>query len=353
MKFLYLLVVFVVFCLLSCEKDMVIDSDHYVLNSPKNFPPPSIPNDNPLTKNKILLGRHLFFDKRLSSDKEISCNSCHKQEAAFGSNNKIDLKVNHGQTLRNSSTLFNLVYTKAFFWDGRTKTLESTCDDALLGEQNFQDSFIVTRLMKDSKYITLFDNAYKTNSPNKLMIVEALSSFIRTMISSNSKVDRGAREGNPNKYLNAKEIEGREFYETEVADCFHCHGDITGSPLMTDNLFHNNGLDIATVASDFKDAGLGEHTKNNFDYGKFKTPPLRNLSFSFPYMHDGRMATLDDVLSHYDKNIKISYTIDVNMKKANVGGLKLLPSQLNSLKAYLLSFDDNEFIKDTAFSNPW
>jgi cytochrome c peroxidase len=123
---------------------------------------------------------------------------------------------------------------------------------------------------------------------------------------------------------------------------------------MTDNLFHNNGLDPYMSAGLFKDPGLGFVTGvSGPDVGKFKTGALRNLSHSAPFMHDGRLPNLDAVLKHYNSGLKISITIDPNMKKANQGGLQLTPDRIARLKAYLLAFDDPTFISDTSFSNPF
>jgi cytochrome c peroxidase len=257
-------------------------------------------------------------------------------------------------TTRNSSVLFNLAFTKEFFWDGRTKTLEATCKDALKGEQKFNIDFIKTRLIPEQRYKDAFNAAFNTTEPTDDMVEKSLASFIRTMVSGSSRVDKGKIEGNPNKYLSTAEIEGRNIFETEEGDCFHCHGDITGQPLMTDNLFHNNGLDSFMSAGLFKDPGLGFVTGvSGADAGKFKTGALRNLSYSKPFMHDGRLANLDAVLAHYNSGVKNNFSIDPNMKKANQGGLQLTPDRIARLKAYLLAFDDPGFISDTSFSNPF
>jgi cytochrome c peroxidase len=123
----------------------------YNLNVPSYFPKPIIPADNPLTENKVLLGRMLFYDPILSLDSSVSCASCHEQQFAFGDNKALSKKVGHGSTKRNSSVLFNLAFTNSFFWDGRTNTLEATCLDALIDEQQFDFKFVKPRIEKDRK----------------------------------------------------------------------------------------------------------------------------------------------------------------------------------------------------------
>lgn len=356
MRASYFLIIVIIFSLFSCcsPDDTKPAAKTYALNVPSHFPPASIPADNPLTEAKVKLGRMLFYEKRISEDQQIACANCHKQEFAFGSDKALDIKVHGGMTTRNSSVLFNLAFTKEFFWDGRTKTLEATCKDALKGEQKFNIDFIKTRLIPEQRYKDAFNAAFNSTEPSDDMVEKALASFIRTMISGSSRVDKGKIEGNPNKYLTQVEIEGRNIFETEEGDCFHCHGDITGQPLMTDNLFHNNGLDSFMSAGLFLDPGLGFVTGvSGPDVGKFKSGALRNLSYSKPFMHDGRLANLDAVLAHYNSGVKNNFSIDPNMKKANQGGLQLTPDRIARLKAYLLAFDDPTFIADTNFSTPF
>lgn len=347
---------FLIITLLSCSGE---DSNNnpdktYVLKVPSHFPKANIPADNPLTEAKVRLGRMLFYEKRISEDQLVACANCHKQEFAFGSDKPLDRKVHGDMTTRNSSVLFNLAFTTNFFWDGRKSTIETACRDALEGEQRFNIDFVKTRLMPEQQYKDAFQAAFNTADPTSDMIEKALASFIRTLISGSSRVDKGKSEGNPNKYLSTLEIEGRNIFETEEGDCFHCHGDASGNPLMTDNLFHNNGLESYMSAGEFRDPGRGFVTGvSGSDVGKFKTGALRNLSYSAPFMHDGRFSNLDAVMNHYNSGVKVNITIDPNMKKANQGGLQLTPDRIARLKAYLLAFDDPTFIADTNFSNPF
>ena len=357
MKKLYSLLVAILILLTgitSCDDNPTSENDSpYTIPKPSHFPSPSIPSDNPLTVNKIRLGRMLFYDKALSEDQLISCASCHKQQFAFASDKTLDTKVHGGSTTRNSMPLFNLAFTPNFFWDGRTNTLEATCLDAMKGEQNFKTEYIKSRLFGRYNYKELFQLTFNTDNPTEEMVVKCLASFIRTMVSANSPVDRGVKEGNVNKYLSAQAQQGKILFESESGDCFHCHGAIQGLPQMTDNLFHNNGLDSFQDPLKFKDFGFGKVTGNLSDYGKMRTPALRNLSYTAPFMHDGRIPNLDAVLEHYSREVKINANIDVLMEKRFQGGVNLDPVRTAQLKAYLLSFDDPSFVSDTSFSSPF
>lgn len=336
----------------SCSPDPVPAIDEsYTLIKPSHFPLPVIPTDNPLTVTKIRLGRMLFYDKMLSDDQSVSCASCHKQENAFASNNRLDMKVHGGMTTRNGMPLFNMVFTPKFFWDNRTSTIEATCLDALKGEQDFKISFVKDRLFNKPNYKAYFQLAFGTDNPTEDMVTKALASFIRTMVSASSPVDQGIKEGNINKYLSPLASEGRIIYSTEEGDCFHCHGDAQGAPLMTDNIAHNNGLDSFNSWALFRDPGLGFVTGAQSDYGKFRTPSTRNLRYTAPYMHDGRIATIAGVLNHYNNGVKQNVNLDPNMK--HPGGLRLTPDRIERLQAFLDALNDEKFITDTAFSDPF
>ena len=164
------------------------------------------------------------------------------------------------------------------------------------------------------------------------------------MISGNSKFDRFLRGETS---LTPEEENGFNVFMDEArGDCFHCHGS-NNNPLWTDNLFHNNGLDKT-----FTDLGLGAKTGDPKDNGKFKSPSIRNLAFTPPYMHDGRFTTLEEVINHYSEGLQFSPTIDPLMKKVSQGGVQLSAKDKADLKAFLLSLSDVEFINNLAFKNP-
>jgi cytochrome c peroxidase len=354
MRFLIaFLIVFLI--ILGCSSpDVSSTSDKpYVLDYPSYMGATYIPDDNKLTVNKVQLGRMLFYDPIISVDSTVSCASCHKQSFAFASSTPLSKKVHGLSTVRNTSNLFNLVFIKNFFWDGRTQTIETATTDAMNGEQEFNIESFKQKIAKRTDYQNLFQSVFGTNQVTQDQVAKAIASFLRTLISANSKFDKGKKEGDENKYLNPLEIQGKGIFTTEEGDCFHCHGNPTSNPQFTDDLFHNNGLDSFMTIDGFKDKGKGGFTKLATDYGKFKTPPLRNLSYTGPFMHDGRLATIDDVLNHYNNTVYKSITIDPNMKKVNQGGLLLSQPRLDALKAFLLTLDDPDFIHDTTFRNPF
>lgn len=199
-------------------------------------------------------------------------------------------------------------------------------------------------LQEHPEYPTLFQQAFGTIIIDSTLVTKAIAQFERTLISSNSKFDKyllGETE------LTQQELNGfNVFMDENKGDCFHCHGS-NKNPLWTDNIFHNNGLDKT-----FLDLGLGAVTGDPADNGKFKSPSLRNLAFTAPYMHDGRFSTLEEVINHYSEGLKNSQTIDPLMKKVALGGVGLTNQDKADLKAFLLSLSDYEFINNSNFTNP-
>ena len=329
----------------SCQDPIVPDSaTPYLLEKPySRFPDVEIPADNPMTYEGIALGRRLFYDSILSADFSMSCASCHKASSAFSDPDQFSEGVDGIRGNRNASTIINHVWNPNFFWDGRSPTLEAQALEPVPNpiEMHLMWGEAIQRLRSHPEYPALFKKAFDTDQINRDFVAKAIAQFERTMISANSKYDRRL-QGLEN--LNDQEFRGFEIFFTEKGDCFHCHGNI----LLTDNIFHNNGLD-----SVFTDIGLEEVTGNANDRGKFKTPTLRNIEFSAPYMHDGRFESLEEVIDFYSEGLKFSNTIDPLMKKVDQGGIQLTPAEKADLIAFLKTFSDTAFIQDSAFSNPF
>ncbi|MDX1351247.1 MAG: cytochrome c peroxidase, partial [Putridiphycobacter sp.] len=207
----------------------------------------------------------------------------------------------------------------------------------------------VAALQATDKYPALFEAAFGTNKIDSILVAKALAQFERTLLSGNSPFDRYLR-GEPTGYTELEVIKMVNGYgiftSEEKGDCFHCHGD-EGNVLFTDNLFHNNGLDAMPA-----DAGLANVTGDPNDHGKFKTPSLRNLVFTAPYMHDGRFKTLEQVINHYSVGLQPSPTIDPLMKSVEYGGVNLNPTERDQLLFFLKSLTDSSFITNPAFQNP-
>lgn len=338
----------------SCKKDPQIYHEFkttpYNLDIPDLFQDKNIIEemDNPMTEEGVLLGRMLFYDPILSKDSTISCSSCHNQNNSFTDEKKLSLGVDNKEGTRNSMHIVNALWSEPFFWDGRAESLEKQALGPVPNplEMNLSWAEAISRIKMHYEYPELFYNAFGTYNIDSNHVANAIAQFERTFISANSKWDEFRRSGKePFEFFTFQEFEGYNIFFTETGDCFHCHGQ---KEMLTDNLFHNNGLDDS-----FLDIGLEEVTGNSNDKGKFKTPSLRNVEFTAPYMHDGRFQTLEEVIEHYSFGVLHSSTIDPLMKKVNQGGLQLTFEERQSLIAFLKTFSDTTFIFNPEFSSPF
>ena len=316
----------------SCEYYNVTQ---YNIDQPSGFPTPQIPIENPLTVEGVNLGKKLFNDPILSVDGTISCSSCHLKSSNFSDPNKTSIGFNGLQGKRNASIITNSLWSNSFNWDGSALTLESQAFEPITNPKEMNNTWqnVENTLNGNEEYRQLFMNAFNIDYIDSTHVVKAIAQFERSLVSSNSKFDKFYRgEGS----LNSSELNGYAIFNSEKGDCFHCHGTM----LFTDNLFHNNGLDSEEP---FIDNGLGDITNNPSDNGKFKTPSLRNVEFSAPYMHDGRFSSLEEVISHYNDGGHYSSTVDPLMKKIGVG-LQLTNQELNDLIAFLKTLSDEDYI---------
>jgi len=321
------------------------------------FPILEIPSDNPLTVDGIDLGRHLFFDPILSIDGSTSCASCHLQEGSFTDNRAFSLGVNDLAGERSSMSLLNVgFYNRGLFWDGRVNTLE---EQALLPvedgvELNHQWPDVIDDLIESELYPEKFRKAFgisKKSEITKELAAKAIAQFERTLISSKeSKFDRflmGLDVLSPEEELGFfmfTDLYQGSNPEVPDAQCAHCHD----SPLFTNNDYENNGLDFDTTFYSFDDLGLGGITGIKGDNGKFRTPTLRNIEYTAPYMHDGRFETLDEVIDHYASGGHYSPT-----KSTFLDSINLNNAQKQALKAFLLTLSDQKFIENPDFSSPF
>ena len=311
--------------------------------------PPSVPTNNPQTLEGIALGRKLFYERLLSNDGTQACASCHLAENSFTDPNRFSTGITGEMGTRNAMPIVNLAWNfqNNFLWDGSTSSLEDQVDDPIENPIEMNNTWpnVVATLQATSDYPNLFEQAFGTPVITREFVVRAIAQFERTLISGNSRFDQYLL--GDNNAVTAQEINGfNVFMDENRGDCFHCHGN-EFNPLWTNNAFHNNGLD-----SSFEDLGLGGFTGDPLDYGKFKSPSLRNLAYTAPYMHDGRFATLDEVINHYSEGLVYSNTIDPLMKNIAEGGAQLTDSDKADLKAFLLSLSEPEFTTNPAFLNP-
>jgi cytochrome c peroxidase len=347
-------------CLFSCRPDPAEQKKYpaataFQLNRPAFFPAMDIPADNPLTVEGIALGRELFYEKMLSGDNTLSCAGCHRPENAFTDSRKFSIGIDQVAGTRNSMALFNLGYQKFYFWDGRAKTLEQQILEPVPNPVEMHQGWkrTIEKLADQPRYREMFGRAFGDEIADSTRVSKAIAQFLRTLVSSGSKFDQ-YRRGEAT--LTADEFAGLELFLKEGgdpdvvtggqngADCFHCHG--FGDMQFSDFLLHNNGLD-----SQFTDPGAGGVTGKASDMGRFKAPSLRNLSYTAPYMHDGRFSTLEEVIGHYNSGGHPSTTIDPFMKYSS-GGLNLSPSAQQQLIAFLKTLNDPGFVKNPAFGPP-
>lgn len=317
----------------------------YDLDLPSHFPEMDIPEDNPLTEQGVYLGRHLFWDTRLSGDNTMACADCHLPQHAFSDPNATSVGIDGIFGTRNSMVLQNLGWSNDFFWDGRAVTLEEQVlmpvEDPI--EMHESWSNFMDEIRDDEKYKTMFFEAFGVVAFDSTHAAKALSQFLRTMVSSNSKYDRVIQG---EEAFTIQEQAGFDSFNALTGgDCFHCHG----GALTTDFSYKNNGLDEFP-----DDTARGLVTGLADDNFKFKVPSLRNLEYSAPYMHDGRFATLDEVINFYSIGLQHqSPNISPLMEFSAQGGVQLNPQERAELKAFLLTLSDPDFINNPDFQNPW
>jgi cytochrome c peroxidase len=294
----------------------------------------------------------LFYDTRLSINNNQSCASCHSLNKSLSDSTQYSTGSEGSEGARNAMPLINLGWMNSFFWDGRSATLEEQAFLPVTDPVEMHETWpnAIAKLQADPSYPVLFKQVFGTAKIDSTMVVYAIAQFERTLIVGNSPFDKYLLTGSSGWSM-TDEIAAYQgfalFMDETKGDCFHCHGD-SFNPLWTDNSFHNNGLDAS-----FTDKGLGNVTGNPSDNGKFKTPTLRNLVFTAPYMHDGRFTTLDQVINHYSEGLQFSPTIDPLMKSVGDGGVQLNPEEKGYLKMFLISLSDSSFNTNPAFADPW
>ena len=343
---------------------------------PAGFPTPAVPQNNPLTEAKVELGRFLFYDRRLSGNGTQSCASCHHQDKAFTDGRPLAIGSTGEVHPRNAQSLANAVYHSTLTWvNPSLLSLEAQMQVPLfsegpvemgVNESNIDE--VLGRIQTDNRYQTMFAAAFagQVQPITWGNITQAISSFQRTLISGNSRFDRYQRGEIP---LNAQELRGLELFNSEKAECFHCHAGFNfndqvrhASTQVLDTPFHNTGLYNIAGSGNFPplNQGLFEFTANPADRGKFRAQSLRNVEVTAPYMHDGSMATLEDVLDFYaagGRNITSGpYAGDGRAhpnKSDLIASIDLSQQDKADLVAFLKTLTDHEFLTNPKFSNPF
>jgi cytochrome c peroxidase len=270
------------------------------IKAPLGLPPVPIPADNPPTAETITLGRKLFYDPRLSKDNTVSCASCHNPNFAFTDRVPIARGIGKLLGVRNTPTLLNAAYSPIQFWDGRAATLEAQSAFPIANpvEMNAPHEVSVAKIDRVPDYRDGFAHAFGPGHVTLEKIQKSLASFERTLLSGNSPFDQYQYGGNK-QALSPAAIHGLEiFADPKRGNCEVCHTINRNYALFTDGKFHNTGAGV-NGAGDFTDLGRFGQTKLQADRGEFKTPTLRNVALTPPYMHDGSLTTLHDVVDFY------------------------------------------------------
>lgn len=356
--FLFVTAIFLSNCSKEAENLVGKPDEPYQLKVPVQFPNYVIPENNPLTKNGVELGKNLFFEKKLSVDNTVSCANCHQQSMGFADGRKFSLGARNQSGKRSSMALTNLLFLpKSFFWDGRSTSLEHQIIFPITDPLEMDDKIenVISKLKADTKYQQLFLNAFQSVEITQDKIEKALAQFERSILSTNSKYDQYLQGTSS---FTTSELRGLKlFYQhpdgnligiPRGGNCGDCH---SGS-LQTDNLIHNNGLDDT-----FTDLGKEKITGFASDRAKFRTPSLRNIALTAPYMHDGRFATLDEVLNQYNSHVKYTQYTDPLMNASNFSGslpqeLGLTNSEKQDIINFLKTLTDSTFINNPQFAKP-
>ena len=322
LSFLFLSFLFLGGCINNVENPTYVPTA-YNLQIPVGFPEMTIPEDNPLTVEGVELGRKLYYDKKLDKNGARACATCHVQSNSFTSASDVLPQVNLG-------------WSNNFLWDSK---VSGSVEDIMRFEvvEFFETNVDV--LNGDTEYPTLFKQAFGVEEITTDDVVNALAQFIRIMNSGNAKFDKFLR--NEAEFTN-QEYLGYELFYTERGDCFHCHATM----FLTDNILHNNALDTKPDPGHFAISG------DSLDYGKFKSPTLRNIEFTGPYMHDGRYASLEEVVEFYSTGLEKSATVDPLMKNLITGGVQLSTEEKAALVAFLKTLSDTDFLTNPELSDP-
>jgi cytochrome c peroxidase len=324
----------------------------YAMPLPEHFSP-GVPNspgfadntpaNNPITDAGATLGRVLFYDKRLSANQSISCASCHHQALAFADSAALSRGFNGRRTARHTMGLSNARFyvNRRFFWDERAVSLEAQVLQPIQDtvEMGLPLDQMTSRINATSFYPPLFAAAFGSSVATPDLVARALAQFIRSMVTAGSKFDAGvtSREGPPFTNFTQQERLGMQVFNG-VGGCARCH--FTSAQIAP--AVFNNGLD-ATIT----DAGAGN--------GRFKAPSLRNIELTAPYMHDGRFATLEQVVDHYDAGVKVNPGLDPGLRAIGGGArrLNLTTDQKAALVAFLKTLTDRTFVTDPRFADPF
>lgn len=325
--------------LIGCNKVDLSETGTWGFYVPEGFPEPVYKlENNAQSTDRFVLGRALFYDPILSSDNTISCASCHAQVHGFADHNTtFSAGVGGALGTRNSPTIVNMAWAKSFMWDGGVNHIEIFSLAPITNPLEMNETMlnVVNKLNASEDYKKQFKKAYGTSVITDQLLFRALSQYMMLIISDQSKYDH---------YLKGKasfstsEKSGLNLFREKCASCHQ-------EPLFTDNTFRNNGIDEVFD----HDAGRFLITLNENDKGKFKVPTLRNVAITYPYMHDGRFYTLNQVLDHYASGVKASATLDPHLTN---GGIPMTSQEKADIISFLKTLTDYQLMQNTNLQEP-
>ncbi|WP_437303540.1 MbnH family di-heme enzyme [Sorangium sp. So ce388] len=353
------------------------DAGVYDWGLPPGFPVPKVPEGNPMSAAKVELGRRLFYDRRLSGNGTYSCGSCHLQELAF-SDGLACAKGSTGQMhTRGSMSLANVAYLTTLTWGNPLiETLEEQALLPMFGETPVElglagrEDEMIERLQDEPLYRDLFPEAFPGDGePIRLdNITRAIGAFERSLLSYRAPYDRYRYDGDPSGMSEAA-LRGMDLFFSEKLECFHCHGGFNLSDSVqhdgttfTEVMFHNTGLYNIGGSGAYPEgnAGVYEISGNEADMGRFRAPTLRNIAVTAPYMHDGSIETLEEVLDHYaagGRTIESGPNAGVGsenrFKSELIRGFDLTAEEKADVIAFLKTLTDEAFLTDPRFADPW
>lgn len=353
-------------CLVACSKlTFLTEEQPWQWNLPEGFPAPEVPEDNPMTKAKVELGRHLFYDKNLSANQTQSCASCHQQAFAFSEPQIHSVGSTGEKVRRNSMALVNVAYNTSLSWaHTELNTLEQQILIPMFAEEPIELGITgqykeVLARFDNEKYRPMFARAFPGEVLSFDLVIKAITSFVRSLISFDSAFDRYAYYQDDSA-LSDSALRGMELFFSERLECHHCHGGFNFSQASKHDFqefavsgFHNTGLYNVDGEGAYpeSDIGLMEITLRPEHMGHFRAPTLRNVAMSGPYMHDGSVATLKEVIDIYMAGGR-GNGIDNPYKSPFMHGFRLTEEEQQDLIAFLESLTDERFLNNPDFSSP-
>ena len=355
---------------------MTLAAEPYSWPIPAWMPAPPVPDDNRMSTGKVELGRHLFYDARLSADGTVACVSCHVQERAFTDGREVPVGINGTLGIRNAPGLANVGYLPLLTWaNPHMSSLEFQALIPLFGDNpdemgnNGQEAAMFARLAADPYYQTAFSAAFPDHAtPDLFTVTRALAAFQRSLISVDSAYDRFKRWGEKDALSEAAK-RGEQLFFDHRFECYHCHSGIhfsdnlqTSRSAFAEKGFHNTGLYNIDGAGAYpaNNTGLMELTGDPADMGKFRTPSLRNVALTAPYFHDGSAETLTEVLEHYRAGGRsladgphAGNGAQSPLRDGLIVGNSATEAEVADIIAFLESLTDPGFITNPAYGDPW